>query len=570
MELDLPSSLGADVDRALEAWDKGEGTQRLFARDAKLWTGADEAKWLGWLDAVDVAKANLPKLEAFQREVGGLGYSHVLLMGMGGSSLAPEVLAKTYGLQKGFPELLVLDSTDPAQVRSFERRIDPERTLFIVASKSGSTLEPNIFLAYFLDLVKKRLGEKAGERFVAITDPNSKLQAVAEREKFRAIFAGEPTIGGRYSALSNFGLVPAAAMGIDLKGLIASAEKMLGAVRPGVAAKNNPGILLGTVLGVAATKLGRDKVTFFTQDPFGDLGAWLEQLIAESTGKHGKAIIPVDREWPSDPSTYGDDRVFVHIRSAHAVNPTDDLEVAELARAGHPVIRIVMNGPHDLGAEFFRWEIATAVAGVHLGINPFDQPDVEAAKIEARKLTDAYERDGRLPEDKPFCEEGGLSLFTDGKNLSELNERVASDKLFASYLRAHIERLHPRDYFAITAYVPMTRANEESLQAIRHLVRNDAKVATCLGFGPRFLHSTGQAYKGGPNSGVFLQITCDAPEPVQVPGAKYTFGVVKSAQAAGDFQVLCQRGRRVLRVHLPADAEAGLRMLVQAFQRALP
>jgi transaldolase/glucose-6-phosphate isomerase len=324
------------------------------------------------------------------------------------------------------------------------------------------------------------------------------------------------------------------------------------------------------VLGVAATKFGRDKVTFFAQEPFHDLGAWLEQLIAESTGKHGKAIIPVDREAKSDPNTYGDDRVFVQIRGSSKVNPTDDLEVAELARAAHPAVRLVLNGPDELGGEFLRWEIATAVAGAHLGINPFDQPDVEAAKIEARKLTEAYEREGKLPAEKSFVEEGGLSLFTDDQNLAELNGRVASDRLFASYLRAHVERLRPHDYFAVLAFLPMTKEHEQALQAIRHLVRNDFKVATCLGFGPRFLHSTGQAYKGGPGTGVFLQLTCDDAEQVQVPGAKYTFGVVKAAQARGDFQVLSERGRRVLRVHLPSDVAGGLKGLVRAFQRAMP
>ena len=490
-------------------------------------------------------------------------------MGMGGSSLAPEVLSLTYGRQKGFPELLVLDSTDPQQVKAFDRRIDPSKTLFIVASKSGSTLEPNIFLQYFYDRAKSVLGEKASERFIAITDPGSKLQAHAEKEKFRAIFAGVKSIGGRYSALSNFGLVPAAAMGVDLARLIGSAEEMAKACGRDVPAASNPGVLLGTLLGIAARK-GRDKVTFFTREPFEDFGAWTEQLIAESTGKQGKGIIPVDREWVATPNTYGEDRVFVHVRSQSPVNPSDDLEIAELARAGHPVVRLVLGGPEALGGEFFRWEIATAVAGTYLGINPFDQPDVEAAKIEARKLTDAYEKEGRLPEQKPLVEEGGLTLFTDAKNAADLEQRIAADHSFASFLRAHVNRIHPGDYFAVLAYVEMNKAHERALQGIRHLVRNEKKVATCLGFGPRFLHSTGQGYKGGPPSGVFLQITCDDAESVPVPGQKYTFGVVKAAQALGDFQVLAERGRRVLRVHLPSNVEAGLRMLLNAFQHALP
>jgi glucose-6-phosphate isomerase len=501
--------------------------------------------------------------------VKGRGYGHVLLMGMGGSSLGPEVLSQTFGRQGGFPELLVLDSTDPQQVRAFEKRIDVKKTLFIVASKSGSTLEPNIFLRYFHDLAQKAMGkEEAAKHFVAITDPGSKLEALAKEEGFWKIFSGVPSVGGRYSALSAFGMVPAAAMGVDVAKLLDGAQAMADACGAGHRGKQNPGVLLGTVLGVAA-KAGRDKVTFVSSAEYWDLGAWLEQLIAESTGKHGKAIIPVDRETTAGPMAYGNDRVFVQLRTSAKPNPIRDQEVSALAKAGHPVVRISIQGPDTLGAEFFRWEVATAVAGAHLGINPFDQPDVEAAKVEARKLTDAYEREGKLPSETPFLEEGGIALYADEANKKDLDGRVSSDKLFASYLRAHIHRSHPNDYVALLAFIEMNERHEQLLMAIRDIIRDKQKVATCLGFGPRFLHSTGQAYKGGPGTGVFLQITSEDAEQVQVPGQKYTFGVVKAAQARGDYQVLVDRKRRVLRVHLGSNVEAGLRGLVNAFQQAL-
>ena len=569
VELDLPQSLAAQVDAALSEWDQQKRSAKLWAKDASLWTQHDEAKWMGWLDLPSETRKLLPQLSAFAASVKAGGYSHVLLMGMGGSSLAPEVLTQTFGRQGGFPELLVLDSTDPQQVKSFEKRIDVTKTLFIVSSKSGSTLEPNIFLRTFFDLAEKALGkEEAAKRFVAVTDPGSKLEAHAKEAGFGHLFNGVPSVGGRYSALSAFGMVPAAAMGLDVAKLLDGAQAMADACGPKVHAKENPGVLLGTVLGLAA-KAGRDKVTFVAGHEYWDLGAWLEQLIAESTGKLGKGLIPVDRETIAGPSAYGNDRVFVHLRTAAKPNATRDLELANLARAGHPVVRISLQGPDTLGQEFFRWEIATAVAGSVIGINPFDQPDVEAAKIEARKLTDAYERDGKLPSAAPFVEEGGLSLFTDAANKADLDTRISSDKLFASYLRAHVHRTGPGDYFAILAFIQMNERHEQLLMAIRDLIRDRQRVATCLGFGPRFLHSTGQAYKGGPPSGVFLQITSDDAEQVAVPGQRYTFGVVKAAQAQGDLQVLFDRKRRALRVHLPSDVEAGLRGLVNAFQQAL-
>jgi hypothetical protein len=475
----------------------------------------------------------------------------------------------TYGKINGWPELHVLDSTDPAQIRSFDGKIDLAKTLFIVSSKSGSTLEPNIFKQYFFAQVKDAIGaDKAGSRFIAITDPKSKMQQVAETDKFRHIFFGLPSIGGRYSALSNFGMVPAAVMGLDVKKFLERTEEMVEACASCVPVDQNPGVILGLILGSAA-KSGRDKVTIVASPGIYDLGAWLEQLLAESTGKQGKGIIPVDRESLAGNEVYGKDRVFAYLRLESAADASQDAKITALEKAGHPVIRIAVSDTYDVGQEFFRWEIATAVAGAVIGINAFNQPDVEASKIATRNLTSEYESKGSLPPEKPILEDKGIKLFTDEKNAAELSRAAGNDKSLTGYLKAHFRRLKPSDYFAVLGYIQMNESHETTLQGIRHLVRDKAHVATCLGFGPRFLHSTGQAYKGGPNSGVFLQLTCDDAQDLPVPGQKYTFGIVKAAQARGDFQVLAERGRRALRVHLGADLKTGLNTLANAVKEAL-
>lgn len=497
------------------------------------------------------------------------GFKHALLLGMGGSSLCPEVMRLTFGKIAGYPELHVLDSTDPAQIRAIEKRIDLGNTIFIVSSKSGSTLEPNIFKQYFFERAKQVVGEKeVGNRFIAITDPGSKMQQVAENDRFRHIFHGLPSIGGRYSALSDFGMVPAAVMGVDVAQFLKLTEEMVQACGASVPAGENPGVVLGAILGVLGTQ-GHDKVTIITSPGIPDLGAWLEQLIAESTGKVGEGLIPVDRERLAAPAAYGDDRVFAYLRLDSAPDAAQDKAVDALELAGQPVVRISVSQPISLGQEFFRWEIATAVAGSILGINPFNQPDVEASKIATRKLTDEYEKTGKLPPEKPMLETDGVKLFADEKNATALKSAASADQTLAGYLKAHLGRLKAGDYFALLAYIEMNDAHEELLQGIRHSVRDARRVATCLGFGPRFLHSTGQAYKGGPNSGVFLQITCDDRADLPVPGQKYTFGIVKAAQARGDFDVLAERGRRALRVHLGADVEARLRQLSSAVAQAL-
>ncbi len=567
----LPADLDAAVKKNLDDWRASGKVKRLWQQDASLWTGDDEAKWLGWLGITDEQLANAAKLKALADEVNSAGFSDILLLGMGGSSLCPEVLALTFPQAPGFPRLHILDSTDPAQIRSTEKKVDLAKTLFIVSSKSGSTLEPNIYKQYFFDRVLQTVGnnkDQAGSRFIAITDPGSKMQLVAERDRFRHIFYGLPSIGGRYSALSNFGMVPAAAVGLDTGKFLQRTKEMVEACKASAAVEQNPGVMLGLIMGTAA-KLGRDKITLITSPRISDLGAWLEQLIAESTGKLGKGIIPVDREDIGSPDVYGNDRIFAYLRLDTAPDAAQDANVAALEKAGHPVVRIAVSDIYSLGQEFFRWEIATAVAGSILGINAFNQPDVEASKIVTKQLTSAYESSGSLPPEKPILEEAGFKLFTDDKNAAALSQATGSDRSLKNYLRAHLGRLGAGDYFAVLGYVELNAKHESLLQDLRMTVRDGKHVATCLGFGPRFLHSTGQAYKGGPNSGVFLQVTCDDAQDLPVPGQKYTFGVVKAAQARGDFQVLADRNRRALRVHLGSDVRAGLTKLAEVVRQIL-
>ena len=557
MVTSVPALLDDAVERLAVEWETDDRVARLWAGDASLWTGAGEGGWLGWLQVVGAQRARVGELRALQQEVVGQGFEHAVLLGMGGSSLCPEVLRRSFGRTPGAPDLRVLDSTDPAQVRSIERCIDYERTLFIVSSKSGTTLEPDILLSYFAARARGRPGQ-VGSRFVAVTDPGSQLERLAVDEGFRHVFHGVPSIGGRYSALSDFGLVPAAVMGLDVGRLLDRAEAMRSACLPSRSLRANPGAMLGLTLA-AAVRAGRDKVTFVVAPAYRSLGAWLEQLLAESTGKDGTGLIPVDGETPGGCDLYGADRIFVHLHDEAAADGAVDRAVAELEQAGHPVVRLGVRDPHDLGAEFFRWELATAVAGSVLGINPFDQPDVEASKIETRRLTAAYEAGEVLADEQPLARDGQLALYASPAGGAPADE--AEDGSLAGLLAAHCGQAGAGDYLALLAYVEMSAANEEALQRVRHALRSGFRVATCLGFGPRFLHSTGQVHKGGPNSGVFIQITCDDAADVPVPGRRYSFGVVKAAQAQGDLQVLAARGRRVLRLHVTGNLRDGLNSL---------
>ncbi|MFP5249318.1 MAG: bifunctional transaldolase/phosoglucose isomerase [Acidobacteriota bacterium] len=562
----VPQKLRGAYQAAVDDWTTNRKVNRLWQKDPGLWTRNGEENWMGWTDIVERQQKDIAAFSSLTGDVRGTGFESVLLLGMGGSSLCPEVLSVTFGRQSQYPALHIVDSTDPAQIKAIRDKVDLSRTLVIVSSKSGSTLEPNILKQYFFEEMTKAVGaDKAGSHFLAITDPGSKMEQVAKDGGFRHIFYGDPQIGGRYSALSNFGVVTAAAMGLDVEKLLAEAAKSVAATHN--QPQQNPAVQLGLLLGTA-NLAGHDKITLFTSPEISDLGAWLEQLIAESTGKHGKGITPVDREAIGPVEVYGNDRVFAYIRIAGTADTKHDKAVDALEAAGHPVVRIEIADLYEIFGQFFTWEIATAVAGSVMDINPFDQPDVESAKVETRHLTEEYEKTGKLPVRKPIFAGEGLMLFATDEYAKRLNSE-GTDASLGAYLRSHLRQLQAGDYFAINAFLPMFPEYEATIQEFRHRVRDVKRVATCLGFGPRFLHSTGQDYKGGPNTGVFLQITADHETDLAIPGQKYTFGVVIDAQAAGDLAVLEARGRRALRVHLGRDIAAGLDTLRAAIAAAL-
>ena len=564
ISISLPEELKKSLEATQAEWSNDGKLARLWAKDATLWTNDDESKWLGWLDIVERQQKDLAEFAALREDVQAAGFEYCLLLGMGGSSLCPEVLALTYGKQAGFPALHIVDSTDPAQVKAVHDAIDLTKTVAIVASKSGSTLEPNILKDYFFEAMKAAVGaDKAGSHFIAITDPGSKMEQVAKADGFRKIFYGDPAIGGRFSALSNFGIVPATVAGLDVPRFLASAKKGVDAAHSTDLA-SNPAAQLGLILGLGHNS-GRDKLTFFTSPEIFDMGAWLEQLIAESTGKVGKGITPVDRETIGAPAVYGQDRVFAYVRLKSGDNAKLDAGVAALEAAGQAVVKFEIDDLYDLPEQMFTWEIAVAIAGSVMGINTFNQPDVEAAKIATRALTDDYAKTGKLAQHTPLAEQDGIKVYADAKYAATLGEHDDVE----GYLKAHLAQIKTHDYFAALAFIDMTHDHETAIQGFRMKVRDAKKVATCLGFGPRFLHSTGQDYKGGPNTGVFLQMTHDHAEDVVIPGAKYTFGVVIDAQAAGDLAVLEERGRRALRVHLGKDTQADLNKLAAWVSKAL-
>jgi len=564
--LALGNNLDKAVGTATEDWRASARIRRIWQHDKTIWTATDEDKWLGWLNSA--ASADVADYEDYARKVKGQNFSDAVVLGMGGSSLGPEVLAETFAKKPGFPKLHVLDSTDPAQVRSLQAKVNLANTLFIVSSKSGGTTEPNVMKDYFFARVSEAIGaEKAGHRFIAVTDPGSSLEKVATKQGFARIFHGDPTIGGRYSVLSPFGLVPAATAGIDVRTLIKHTLSMARSCGPDVPPHENPGVQLGLAMGLAGLE-GRDKVTILSSRKIADFGAWAEQLIAESTGKEGKGLIPIAGEPLGDPALYGKDRFFIDIRTEGENDAAHDDRLAALEKAGHPVVRIVMKSIDHIGQEFFRFEMATAVAGSVLGINPFNQPDVEAAKIKTRELTAAFEKSGQLPAEEPVMSSAEADLYTDDNNAAALR-KLGADGDLGSWLKAHLARIHADDYVALLAYIERDAAHIAGLQHMRLEIRDEHHVATCAEFGPRFLHSTGQAYKGGPDSGVFLQITSDDARDLAVPGQKASFGVIKAAQARGDFDVLTERGRRALRVHLKGDLEAGLKMLDGAIANAM-
>ena len=540
--------------------------RKLWAKDPNLWHRDPSHQKvirnaLGWLYIIEQQVHHLGRIRGVAEAIRGDGFKHVLLLGMGGSSLCPEVCRMTFGVVPGYPELHVLDSTVPSQVRSFEQRVDLAKTLCIVSSKSGSTTEPLVFYQYFFDRMEKVKGSKAGENFIAITDAGSLLEHLAREGGFRDIFLGVSDIGGRYSALSNFGIVPAAIMGVNIEHFLHRAERMRHSCDSCVPPEDNPGVVLGVTLALLANE-GRDKVTFITSPAIRGLGAWLEQLVAESTGKEGKGIVPIDDEPLGTPEVYGNDRLFVYVRHTGGADPKQEAQVAALEKAGQPIVRIELTDLINLGEEFFLWEMATAVACSILGINAFDQPNVQESKDNTKALLDEFKRNGRLPPEEPILASNGIKVFADKANRQNLKGATT----LMGVLQGHLACLRPGDYVALNAYVERNDKNHKALQAIRCMIRDSKKVATTLGYGPRFLHSTGQLHKGGPTSGLFIQITADDGEDLAIAGEPYSFGVLKAAQALGDLQSLSKRNRRAIRIHLPADVNAGLRQIHEAIE----
>ena len=569
----VSGGLDQAVQKTLHKLEEEKFAARLWERDASLWKSEPEHQKiirnaLGWLTITREMRGHLDEINSFVDEVRKAGFRHAVLLGMGGSSLCPDVMRSTFGTAPGYLDLHVLDSTVPANVLNVERNIELEKTLFIVSSKSGGTTETLSFYKYFYSQLQKSKGERAGENFIAITDPGTSLDSLARDKKFRRIFPGAADIGGRYSALSNFGMVPAALMGVNLADFFDRADRMVQACGPNVPVAENPGINLGVVMAEAA-RAGRDKITFVISPGIAAFADWVEQLIAESTGKEGKGLVPVAGEPLGGSSSYGSDRLFVHMRLTSDADSATGQKLAALERAGHPVLRIEVAHKPDLAQEFFRWEIATATAGALMRINAFDQPNVQESKDNTRRLLEQFRNEGRLPSGPAVLATGGLGFFCDAEVRAVLEKNSNGTRSPEALLAAFSQLVHPGDYVALMAYLERNPEIEEKLQSIRLAHRDALRVATTLGFGPRFLHSTGQLHKGGPNTGLFLQITAFDPQDLPVPGESYSFSVLKQAQALGDLQSLQNKKRRVLRVHLGKDAKVGLDQLSKALDAAL-
>lgn len=544
------------VEETLQGLESKDFLDRLWVKDATLWKGDTAAirNRLGWLTSPTIMRGHAEDIKGFADEVRRLQFSQVVLLGMGGSSLAGEVLNTTFGSKMGFPDLLMLDSTDPGAIRHVLESVSLGRTLFLVSTKSGTTTETMAFYSFFRAQVEAASPPKPGMQFVAITDPGRPLDKLATETGFRRTFLNPASIGGRYSALSFFGLVPAALIGVDIKALLERAHAMVETCGNEVGARENPAVQLGAALAGLA-KIGRDKVTLVLSQKIRGLGAWIEQLLAESLGKDGKGVVPIVDEPLGPPAVYRDDRVFVALTLDD--DPGYDDALGQLAAAGHPVIRLGLKDPVDLGAEFFRWEMATATAGAVMGVNPFDEPDVARAKENTSDLLATWKRSHRLPEWPPDAEDEGIVL------MAKSNKKIPS---VAKGLSAHLAQAEPGDYLAIQAYLTPSAEVGSRLQEVRTLVRDRLRMATTVGFGPRYLHSTGQLHKGGRPNGLFIQITSDDKDDLPIPGSSYGFSTLKAAQALGDLQTLRDAGRRVIRLHLTGRPAIGLQQLVQMVQ----
>jgi glucose-6-phosphate isomerase len=536
-------------------------TNRFWHKDATLWTQNAEAQqsirsFMGWLDSPEVLSKAVGEIQQFVADVKAAGFQHVVVMGMGGSTMAPIVFERSFP-QHGLP-LSILDTTDPGTVAELEKSIPLEHTLFIVASKSGTTAEPLAFGDYFYDKVKAIKGDKAGENFVAITDPGSKFVTQATQEGYRKIFLNFAEVGGRFSALTYFGMVPAALYGVDISAMLHGAVDMMRACGAQGPVADNPGLKLGATMGVLA-KQGRDKLTLITPESLSSLGLWLEQLLAESTGKEGKGILPVAGEPLGRPDEYGHDRVFVYVGYESEADQANIDKLTALEQAGHPVIIIRLKNALELGSEFYRWEIGTAVAGIVLGINPFDQPNVQAAKTATDKLMQEVTEKGQLPSPgQPAASQDGIAYYGD-----------VTGPDAAGVLQAFFAQAQPGNFMTLQAYLHENEALNKALAEFRQLVQDKLRIATTSGYGPRFLHSTGQYHKGGPNNGLFVQFTADHPQDLPLPGRTYTFGTFENAQAQGDLQALRDNGRRALHIHLGPQPEQALQTVLAALKTAL-
>jgi glucose-6-phosphate isomerase len=549
----VPAIEKLEVDRFMERLWQKDGT--LWAKDTGVAAAASSA--IGWLDAPARMQAQAAEFTAFAREIKAAGFTRVVHMGMGGSSLAPRVFRQMFAPGSAGLPLTVLDTTDPATIAALDRKLDIEKTLFIVASKSGTTAEPAAFEDYFFDRVRSVKAARAGENFVAITDPDSPLGASAREKGFRRVFWGFKDVGGRYSALSSFGLLPAALLGLDVERLLADAMRMVEACGPSVPARDNPAAVLGAVMGEMAVA-GRDKATFLLPDDLSTLGMWLEQLIAESTGKDGTGVVPVAGEPEGAPLVYGNDRLFIHIYVRGRSHERMETAVAAIQAANLPIVFIELADTRSICQEFFRWEMATAVAGAMLGINPFDQPNVQESKDATNRILQSVKERGSLTEPAPVLTHGPLRFFVrDGGESAE--------ELLWSFL----SQGRPGDYLAFQAYLPEETATNNALNAMRRRLRDELGFAATLGYGPRFLHSTGQLHKGGPNTGLFIQLTCRDAVDISIPGRPYSFGVFKKAQALGDLEALIRHSRRVMRIDLGDNVRRGLAHLVRLLDRAL-
>ncbi|GAP18237.1 bifunctional transaldolase/phosoglucose isomerase [Levilinea saccharolytica] len=549
------AALGALADvtaQTTSGLEKAQTPRRIAEHDPSLWTddpaGQKEIRQrMGWLDAPNASQVLIPEINALRQQLLDEGYTHALLLGMGGSSLAPEVLALTFGKPhtrgRAGLALSILDSTDPQQVAASARRSPIAKTVYIVASKSGGTSEVNAFLDYFWHRAQRRLGTEAGKHFIAVTDPGTSLDTLARSRGFRRVFLADSTIGGRNSVLSAFGLVPAGLLGLDLAELLSRAAALARECLPGVPAGRNPGLVLGALLGGAALN-GRDKLTILTDPELASFGSWMEQLIAESSGKQGKGILPIDLEPPLPAAAYGSDRLFVYLR----LSGKAEARAARLQKAGHPVFTLNLKDGYDLGAEFFRWEYATAVACSVLGVNSFDQPDVQFNKTLTKQKVEDYLQKGKMDEGDPIWSQGSVKIF------GQPFPRLAQVATLQEAVLAFLQQARPGDFVAINAYLPRNAKTQSALQAVRKAVLKRTGCATTLGFGPRFLHSTGQLHKGGPNTGLFLQITSDTASDMDIPSEGISFGKLERAQALGDLEALLARQRRAVRIHLPLEA----------------